>query len=134
MNPDTRKKARVWLSLVFAMGLAIGSMFGYNLAHRSYAAGRPTAPSEPERRAARVMEMTKDLGLTPEQAQKMDAILHAAHDEMKTIHEKSDADVDAVREKARAQMRGVLTAEQMPKFAAFIQKRDEERKKQQAPR
>jgi Spy/CpxP family protein refolding chaperone len=132
MNPDTRRKAGIWLALVFALGLAIGGVFGYNCAHKSYAANKPLAAlSEPERRAARVADMTKELGLTPEQSQKLDAVLHQAHDEMKAIHEKSDADVDAVRQKARAEMRGFLTPEQMPKFEAFVKKVDAERKKQQ---
>ena len=133
MNPETRRKAGVWLALVFALGLAIGGVFGYNFAHKSYAAGRPPAAlSEPARRAARVAEMTKELGLTPEQSQKLDAVLHQAHEEMKEIHEKSDADVDAVRQKARLEMRAFLTPEQMPRFEAFVKKVDEERKRQQA--
>jgi Spy/CpxP family protein refolding chaperone len=133
MNPETRRKAGVWLALVFALGLAIGGVFGYNFAHKSYAAGRPpAASSEPERRAARVAQMTKELGLTPEQSQRLDAVLHQAHEEMKEIHEKSDADVDAVRQKARLEMRGFLTPEQMPRFEAFVKKLDEERKRQQA--
>jgi len=133
MNPETRRKAGVWLALVFALGLAIGGVFGYNFAHKSYAAGKPPATlSEPERRAARVADMTKELGLTPEQSQKLDAVLHEAHEEMKAIHEKSDADVDAVRQKARSEMRAFLTPEQMPKFEAFVKKVDQERKRQQA--
>ncbi len=133
MSPDTRQKAGVWLAVVFALGLAIGGIFGYNFAHRSYAANKPAAPlSEPERRAARVAEMTKELGLTAEQAQRMDAVLHTAHDEMKAIRERSDVDADAVRQKARSEMRSFLTAEQMPKFEAFVKKLDEDRKKQQA--
>ena len=51
---------------------------------------------------------------------------------MKAIHEKSDADVDAVRQRAREQMRGLLMPEQKPKFEAIIQRMDQERKKQQA--
>src|SRR5271165_2415829 len=133
MNPETRRKAGVWLALVFALGLAIGGVFGYNFAHKSYAAGRPPAAlSEPARRAARVAEMTKELGLTPEQTQRLDAVLHQAHEEMKAIHEKSDADVDAVRQKARLEMRAFLTPEQMPRFEAFVKKLHEERKRQQA--
>jgi Spy/CpxP family protein refolding chaperone len=132
MNPDTKRKAGVWLAAVFVLGLAIGGVFGYNLAHKSYAASRPpTALSEPERRAARVADMTKELGLTPEQSQKLDAVLHQAHDEMRAIHEKSDKDVDAVRQKARSEMREFLTPEQVPKFEALVKKVDEERKKQQ---
>jgi Spy/CpxP family protein refolding chaperone len=133
MSADTKQKASIWLALVFALGLAIGGMFGYNFAHKIYAAGKSPVPmSEPERRAARVAEMTKELALTPEQSQKLDATLHQAHDEMRAIHEKADADVDAIRQKARAEMRGSLTPEQLPKFEAFVKKVDEERKKQQA--
>jgi hypothetical protein len=133
MNPDTRRKAGLWLAVVFALGLAIGAVFGYNFAHRSFAAGRPPAAlSEAERRANRVAELTKELHLSPEQSQKVDATLHQAHDEMRVIHEKSEADMDAVRQKARSEMRTFLTPEQLPQYEAFVKKVDEERKKQQA--
>jgi len=42
-----------------------------------------------------------------------------------------NAEVDAVRKKAREQMRGLLTPEQKPKFEALIQRLDQEKKKQQ---
>jgi Spy/CpxP family protein refolding chaperone len=133
MNSETRRKARLWLGLVFILGAAIGAVFGYSFAHRSYAStAQAVTLSEPERRARRVAEMTKDVGLTPEQRTQIDQIIHQAHDEMKAIHEKSDADVDVVRQRAREQMRALLTPEQKPKFEAIIQRLDQERKKQQA--
>jgi hypothetical protein len=132
MSPDTRQKAGLWLAVVFALGIAIGVVLGYNFAHKSFAAGRPPANlSEPERRAARVADLTRELQLSPEQSQKVDTVLHQAHDEMKAIHEKSDADMDAVRQKARSQMRTFLTPDQLPKYEAFVKKLDQERKKQQ---
>ena len=133
MNSETRQKARLWLGLVFILGAAIGGVFGYSFAHRSYAATRAPAAtlSEPERRAKRVAEMTKEVELTPEQRTQIDQIIHQAHDEMKTIHERSDADVDVVRQRAREQMRSLLTPDQRPKFEAMIQRMDQERKKQQ---
>jgi Spy/CpxP family protein refolding chaperone len=133
MNGETRKKAWEWLALLFVLGAAIGGVFGYNFAHRNYAGNNPNiqALSEPERRAQRVAEMTKEIGLTPEQSQKMDAVIAAAHEEMKTIHDKGEADVDGVRQKARAQMREFLTAEQKPKFEEFVRRMDAERKKQE---
>jgi len=132
MNSETRQKARLWLGLVFILGAAIGGVFGYSFAHRSYAATQaPATLSEPERRAKRVAEMTKEVGLTPEQIAQIDQIIHQAHDEMKTIHEKSDADVDAVRQRAREQMRSLLTPDQRPKFEAMILRWNQERKKQQ---
>ncbi len=133
MTADTRQKAGLWLAVVFALGLAIGAVFGYNFAHKSFAAGRPPAAmSEPERRAARVAEITKELRLTPEQTQKVDSVLHQAHDDMRVIREKSDADMDAIRQKARSEMRTFLTSEQLPKFEDFVKKLDEQRKRQQS--
>ena len=133
MNSETRQKARLWLGLVFVLGAAIGGVFGYSFAHRSYAASQAPAAtlSEPERRAKRIAEMTNEVGLTPEQSTQIDQIIHQAHDEMKTIHEKSEADVDVVRQRARDEMRSLLTPEQKPKFEAMIQRWNQERKKQQ---
>ena len=132
MNGETRKKAWEWLALLFVLGAAIGGVFGYSFAHRSYLVNNsnPQPMGEPERRAQRVAQMTKEIGLTPEQAQKVDAIIAAAHDEMKRIHDKAEADVDGVRQKARAQIREFLTEEQKQKYQEFVRRLDEERNKQ----
>jgi Spy/CpxP family protein refolding chaperone len=134
MNPESRRKARLWLAAVFVLGLASGGVFGYSFAHRSYAATKANVPAlgEPERRAKRIAEMTKELGLTPEQANNVDVLIHNAHAEMKVIHDKSDADADAVRQKARGQIRQVLTPEQRPKYEAMLARMDEERRKKAA--
>jgi Spy/CpxP family protein refolding chaperone len=129
INPQTKRQARMWLALVFLLGTGIGVAFGYAFAHKSYASTSGPTMTESERRAKRVADMTRDIGLTPEQSEKLDGIIKAAHDEMKTVREKSDGDVDAIRLKARTQMREFLTPEQKPKFEEFIQKMDEERKK-----
>ncbi len=129
MNPETRMQARLWLALVFVLGIAIGGTFGYSFAHRSYASTSQPSMSEPERRAKRVLEMTREIGLTAEQSQKVDGIILSAHEEMKKVRERSDADLDGIRQNARGQMREVLTPEQKPKFEDFVRKMDEERKK-----
>jgi len=133
LNQESRRKAGLWLGLVFLLGAGIGGVFGYSFAHKSYAATTRVGPglSEPERRAKRVAEMTKEVGLSEEQAAKVDAIIHAAHDEMKTIRDKAEQDVDAVRQHGREQVRALLTPEQKPKFEAMAQRMDAERKKQQ---
>jgi Spy/CpxP family protein refolding chaperone len=131
MNPETKRQARMWLAVVFLLGVGIGVVVGYAFAHRTYAdtpAGLST--SEPERRARRVAEMTKEIGLSPEQSQKLDGIIASTHEEMKQARAKSDAEIAGLRLKAREQMRGFLTAEQKPKFEEFVKKLDDERKKQ----
>ena len=133
MSGESLKKARAWLAVVFVLGMAIGGVFGYSFAHRTLAASLVAPPqlSEPERRTRRVAEMTKEVGLTPEQATSVDAIIHQTHDQMKAIHDKSDADLEALRQNARNEMRQLLTPEQKPKFEAMVQKMDAEKKKQQ---
>jgi len=130
MNPDIRKKAAIWLVLVFVLGTATGGVFGYSLARRSYAATKTVMPSEAERRAKKLAEMTQAIGLTPEQAQKADGIIKGAQTEIHGIHEKSDAEVDVIRMRTRQEMRAFLTPDQLPKFEQFVQRLDEERKKQ----
>jgi hypothetical protein len=130
MSPETKQKAAIWLILVFVLGAAVGGVFGYSFAHKSYAA-TVAAPSlsEPERRAKRVADIKNTVGLTDEQTQKVDAIILAGHTSMKGIRDKSDAECDAVRTQARGQIRGLLTEEQKPKFEDMVRKFDEERKK-----
>jgi galactokinase/mevalonate kinase-like predicted kinase len=130
MSPDIRKKAAIWLALVFVLGTATGGVFGYSLARRSYAATKTVAPSEAERRAKKLAEMTETIGLTYEQVQKADGIIKDAQTQIHAIHGKSDAEVDVVRMKARAEMRTFLTPEQLPKFEQYMKRLDEERKKQ----
>jgi hypothetical protein len=130
MNPDIRKKAAIWLALVFILGTATGGVFGYSLARRSYAATRTVASSDAERRTKKLAEMTQAIGLTAEQAQKADGIIKEAQSEIREIHNKSDAEMDVVRMRTREEMRQFLTTEQKPKFEQFVQRMDEERKKQ----
>ena len=135
MNQDTQRKARIWLAVVFLAGVAIGGLFGYSFGHHSVLANTNNVPnlSEPERRAKRVQDMTRELGLTAEQAAKADDVIRRAHEEMKNIREKAETDVDGVREKGRDEMRTFLSPEQKPKFEEMVRRMDAERKKQQLP-
>ena len=135
MNPDALRKARLWLALVFLVGAAIGAVFGYSFGYRSYAAtltSQQQPMSEAERRAKCLADMTKEVDhLTPEQTAKMDDIIKNANARLKSIREKSEADVDLVRKQARNEMRALLTDAQKPKFEAMVQRRAAERKKMQ---
>lgn len=122
------RKAALWVGVVFLLGAALGGVLGYLFAHRPVSAANPPL-SEPERRARRVEELTKELTLTPQQAQQLDAILLQRHTETKAIHEQTETQLDSVRQKGRAQVRAILTPEQLPKFEEFLKRMDEERKR-----
>ncbi len=116
-----RRKAAIWVAIVFLLGTAVGGMIGYSYAHRSVAAANAPLP-EPVRRAHRVEQMTQELGLTSDQAKQLDAILMQWH-----------AEVEQLRQRGRNQIRAILTPEQKPKFEEFLTKLDAERK-QHAPK
>jgi Spy/CpxP family protein refolding chaperone len=127
-----RRKAALWVGVVFLLGAALGGVLGYLFAHRPVSAANPPL-SEPERRAHRVEELTKELSLTPQQAQQLDGILLRRHTEAKAIHDQTDAQIDSLRQRGRAEVRAILTPDQLPKFEEFLKRVDEERKRNGPP-
>jgi len=130
VKAEVRNKAAIWLVLVFVLGAATGGVFGYNLGHRSYAATQLPVQTEAERRAKKVAEMRQEIGLTPDQAQKAEALIGEAQREIRGIHDQSDAQVEVVRTKTRDAIRSFLSEEQKPKFEDYVRRLDAERKKQ----
>jgi len=127
-----RRQAAIWVTAVFILGAALGGVFGYMFGHHSVSASA-VPQSEPERRAKRVEQMTKDLSLTGEQRQQLDSILSQIHGEFKGLHEQNDTQMDQARQRGRNRIREILTPEQKPKFEEFIKKMDAERLKNQPP-
>ena len=127
------RKAALWVGAVFLLGAALGGVLGYLAAHR-YSVSAASAPlTEPERRARRVEQLTKELNLTSAQSQQLDTILSQIHARYKAIHDQSDAQLAQEREKGRNEIRAILTPEQKPKFEEFLQRLDEERKRNAPP-
>jgi Spy/CpxP family protein refolding chaperone len=126
-------RAALWIGAVFLLGAALGGVLGYVFAHRPVNAAAPPQ-SEQQRRASRVAELTRELSLTPQQAQQLDEILVKWHAETKAIRDQSDAQVESIRQKGRSEVRSILTPDQLPKFEAFLKRLDEERKHNPPPR
>lgn len=128
MNGESsRRKAALWVGVVFLLGIALGCVCGYGYARRSYAAtAAPT--SYQARKAQKVEELTKLLQLTPGQQQKLDKALTEFQGQMKAIHQQMEPQMDEVRQKGRSEIRSFLRPEQLPKFEEFVQKLDRERK------
>lgn len=129
-EPTVQQKATLWLALVFVLGAALGGVFGYYFAHRSYASERTVLSAE-AKRAQRREKLTREVQLTPDQQKQVVAILDQAQVEYKAIHDVMDPRIESVRQKTRDQIRGLLSAEQKPKFEVFLRKLDEERKRGQ---
>ncbi|HEX3543091.1 MAG TPA: hypothetical protein VHT31_01085 [Candidatus Acidoferrum sp.] len=127
---STNRKAALWVGLVFLLGVALGVFGGYVFAHQKYAVTNAAAPpSDAVRRAQKVRELTDLANLTPEQGQQVDAIIADIQSEIKSVRKTVDPQVSEAREKGRERIRAILSAEQKPKFEAYIQKLDEERRR-----
>jgi Spy/CpxP family protein refolding chaperone len=138
MNESSAKRrAALWVAIVFVLGAALGGVFGYFYGHRSTVAAANPPLSEPQRRAQRVEQLTQELGLTNDQKQQLDGALSQLHAEYKSIHDQSnqqlDSRMDQARQKGRDQIRAILTPEQKPKFEEFLKRLDEERKRNAPP-
>jgi Spy/CpxP family protein refolding chaperone len=131
-QPTPRQKAVLWVVVVFVLGAALGGVLGYTFGHHAVSASNPP-PTESQRRARRVEQMTQALTLTKEQSLQLDTILSQIHGEYKTLHEQSDAQIDEARQRGRNRIREILTPEQKPKFEEFLKKMDEERKRNPQP-
>jgi Spy/CpxP family protein refolding chaperone len=132
-DTGAKRKAALWVGAVFLLGALLGGILGFLFAHRSVNAANPPL-SEPERRARRLEQLTHELSLSPQQAQQLDGILLQRHTETKAIHDQADTQLEQVRQKGRAQVRAILTPEQLPKFEEFLKRMDEERKRNGPPR
>lgn len=122
------RKAALWVGVVFLLGAALGGMLGYIFAHRSYAAP-PAQISDQVRRQQKVELLTRELKLTPSQAQQFDGIIAELQAQFKAIRKQADPQLDEARQNGRARLRAVLTPEQRPKFEEYLQRLDEERKR-----
>lgn len=136
MNESTAKrKAALWVLVVFVLGAALGGVFGYFYASRVNAAPRTPQLTESQRtarRAERVKQLSQELGLTPDQSQQLATILAQLHEQYKTAQEQSDAQIKQLHQKGRDQIRAILTPEQKPRFEAFLQRLDAERRRNAA--
>jgi Spy/CpxP family protein refolding chaperone len=126
-----RQKAALWVGLVFLLGAALGGMLGYVFAHRSYAALTP-AQSEQAKKQQKVDRLTQELSLSNDQRQQLDVIITDVQAQYKAIRKSTDPQMAEARQAGRERIRAILTPEQKPKFEAFLQKIDEERKKNES--
>jgi Spy/CpxP family protein refolding chaperone len=125
---NVKQKAALWVGVVFALGLILGGVLGYTFSAKSrWQVGPPM--NEQAHRAHIVEELTKELALTPDQANKLDTVLTQTQAKFKAVHEADEPQLEAIRKTARSEIRAFLTPEQVPKFEEHIRKLDEERKK-----
>jgi Spy/CpxP family protein refolding chaperone len=124
------RKAVLLVFVLFALGIALGSVGTYLVTMRVQAA-RPQATLA--HNPARTMRMyTRDLNLSSEQQNQIQAILNDTRARYAALHEKLDPEYEQVRQQGREHIREILTPEQRPKFEELLRQIDEDRRQRAA--
>lgn len=131
-NGNIKQRAALWVVLVFLLGASLGSVSGYLFEAHSHADTKPVL-SDDARRAQKVERLTKELSLTPDQQRKLDDAIREAQAKFKAIREGSQPQIDATRAQAREKVRAFLTPEQRPGYEKYLQKLDEDRRRNGQP-
>jgi Spy/CpxP family protein refolding chaperone len=122
------RTAAVWLAIVFLLGAGLGAVVGFGVSRHSTASAAP-AETESVRRAHMVERLDQELHLTDSQRATLNQILTGLQAQYKSIHLQINPQIDDARQKARGQIREILTPEQKPKFEDFLRRFDEEHKR-----
>lgn len=127
MNSQKKAGLKVWgaFLVVFALGGLTGASLDGIYRLRSSATGTNPATAVSIRDTeAYFKTLKRELTLNREQASAMRVILDRTRDDYKAVCADVRPRYDVVREKARTQMRALLTADQQPRFDSIVTAED----------
>lgn len=114
-----RVKGTLLLLLAFALGV-VGGAVGFGVYHARFAEWR--TPGGAARFQERIVSrLTKDLGLRPDQRQKVEAVLQEAGRDFGKLRAEIGPKFREIRDRARDQIRAALDAAQQVKFDKLAQ-------------
>jgi Spy/CpxP family protein refolding chaperone len=124
------RKAVLLVFVLFALGVALGSVGTYMVTTRVLAARPQTTLT---RNPGHMAIFTRDLNLSQDQQTQIQAILNDTRARYAELHQKLDPEYEQVRHEGRERIRQVLTPEQRPKFEDLLRQIDEDRRKRGNP-
>ena len=124
-----RGEAAGLVAMVFLLGALLGFVGNHLWGERVW--GRQNPLGSPTRDQL-VNDLTHELQLTATQEQQLGAIVDDTRAKIHAAYAPADAQREELRQQGRARVRAILTPEQLPKFEAFMQRVDEQRKKDEA--
>ena len=122
---------KFWIALslivVFAAGVLGGMLLEKNLTHKKF--------EKRDRRRSSIRfpsmeDMAVELGLTPEQQEKIREVFRNNEERFKTLRKDIDVSLKNMRSQLKEEIKSVLTEEQDQKFDAMIKKYISQRKKE----
>jgi len=132
-NPTrTRREAALLVFVVFLLGLLVGGVGNHLWGERVWGKQElPVRPGPPSREQV-VNDLTRELQLTPDQQKQLGPIIDDTRAQVRALYTPLDAQHEKIRQQGRERIRALLTPEQQPKFDQFMQRIDEQRRKEAA--
>jgi Spy/CpxP family protein refolding chaperone len=127
---QNNRKAVLLVLVLFALGIALGSLGTYVVTTRVLAA-RPQAGLT--RNPGHMAMFTRDLNLSQDQQTQIQAIMNDTRSRYAELHQKLDPEYEQVRHEGRERIRQVLTPDQRPKFEDLLRQIDEDRRRRETP-
>jgi len=128
----TRREAAFLVVVVFLLGVLVGGVathvWGYRVWGHTGDARRPGLPS----RNQVISDFTRELQLTPDQQKQLGTIIDQTRAKWTALYAPLQPEHEKIRQEGRNEIRAILTTEQQAKFDAFMQRLDEQRKRNEA--
>jgi Spy/CpxP family protein refolding chaperone len=125
-----RREAATLVGAVFLLGILLGGVGNHLWGDRVWGMHRDApvvvAPGH------FTEELSRELQLTPEQQAQIQAIVRDTQARWRNLYAPLDGQREQIREESHDRMREILTPGQKPKFDAFLQRLEEQRKKDAA--
>jgi len=124
-NSKARREAALLVVVVFLLGATLGAVGNHLWGARVLGMKSTSDPA----RLHGMADLSKQLQLTPEQQKEVAGITDDVRNRWKALYTPLDAEREQMRLQGRQKIRAILTPEQQPKYDAYLQRLDEQRKK-----
>lgn len=128
---ETRTKVGLAFLAIFLLGFAAGALSLSAYQRRVDPVRQPIWIGKFNRERY-VRELTEAVRLQPAQMGALNAVLDDTREEFLALRRRLQPQFEEVRARARQRIRGVLNADQQPRFEAFLRRWDEERRVEEA--
>jgi hypothetical protein len=124
MNARSNASIAFYLFLVFVSGILTGA-FGFRLYTVNAVRATSVAPDSPQDRRQRFVGTLRErLSLSPDQVQKLNAILDQGRARFKAIHHRIDPEMAALRSEQDGRIKAILDAHQSAEFDRWKSERE----------
>ena len=117
------RRAYIYFALTFALGLVVGGTCVY---YYAWSTGHWRRPFN---RQSFVQRLKTELSLSDDQVPKLEKIVDGSTARVRNSQQGCDAQLNAIREETRNQIRQILSPQQSPKFEEMARRWDERRKR-----